>query len=257
MLMFQPVGGMDRIPYALAKAVRRHGRPDHLRRAGHARSPTRPSGVRVVYTGRVARRASADGRLLRVARSRRRCSRGSRATSRQATKDALAYARPGAHRQDRPRVPPPLVGGGRAHLRRHHQHQHGPVDDLVPVVRLPRRPRASSSATTTSAPTRTYGDLAAGRAAGARRRPGREDPRRHVPRPSWRPRSRSPGRRSATARAAGSAGPPARAASTDGCCEPDGNVYFAGDHLSYYIAWQAGAFESARKVVMRPPRPGA
>jgi monoamine oxidase len=33
--------------------------------------------------------------------------------------------------------------------------------------------------------------------------------------------------------------------------EPDGNVYFAGDHLSYYIAWQAGAIESARKVVMQ------
>jgi monoamine oxidase len=32
--------------------------------------------------------------------------------------------------------------------------------------------------------------------------------------------------------------------------QPAGNVYFAGDHLSYYIAWQAGAFESARKVVM-------
>jgi monoamine oxidase len=31
--------------------------------------------------------------------------------------------------------------------------------------------------------------------------------------------------------------------------EPAGRVYFAGDHLSYYIAWQAGAFESARKVV--------
>jgi monoamine oxidase len=30
---------------------------------------------------------------------------------------------------------------------------------------------------------------------------------------------------------------------------PEGNVYFAGDHLSYYIAWQSGAFESARKVV--------
>ncbi|MDW5594794.1 flavin monoamine oxidase family protein [Conexibacter stalactiti] len=30
---------------------------------------------------------------------------------------------------------------------------------------------------------------------------------------------------------------------------PDGNVWFAGDHLSYYIAWQAGAIESARKVV--------
>jgi monoamine oxidase len=32
--------------------------------------------------------------------------------------------------------------------------------------------------------------------------------------------------------------------------QPDGNVYLAGDGLSYYIAWQAGAFESARKVSM-------
>lgn len=32
--------------------------------------------------------------------------------------------------------------------------------------------------------------------------------------------------------------------------KPDGNVYFAGDHLSYYTAWQNGAFLSARKVVM-------
>ena len=31
--------------------------------------------------------------------------------------------------------------------------------------------------------------------------------------------------------------------------EPDGRTYFAGDHLSYTIAWQHGAFESARKVV--------
>ena len=30
--------------------------------------------------------------------------------------------------------------------------------------------------------------------------------------------------------------------------KPAGNVYFAGDWLSYYIAWQAGAFDSARKV---------
>ena len=30
---------------------------------------------------------------------------------------------------------------------------------------------------------------------------------------------------------------------------PDGATYFAGDHLSYSIAWQHGAFESARKVV--------
>lgn len=32
--------------------------------------------------------------------------------------------------------------------------------------------------------------------------------------------------------------------------EPEGRVYLSGDALSYYIAWQAGAFESARKVVM-------
>ena len=31
--------------------------------------------------------------------------------------------------------------------------------------------------------------------------------------------------------------------------QPDGTRYFAGDHLSYYIAWQAGAIDSARKVV--------
>jgi monoamine oxidase len=31
--------------------------------------------------------------------------------------------------------------------------------------------------------------------------------------------------------------------------KPAGHVYFAGDWLTYYIAWQAGAFDSARKVV--------
>lgn len=32
--------------------------------------------------------------------------------------------------------------------------------------------------------------------------------------------------------------------------QPEGNTYFAGDHLSYYIAWQAGAIDSARAAVM-------
>ena len=31
--------------------------------------------------------------------------------------------------------------------------------------------------------------------------------------------------------------------------EPDGTIYLAGEHLSYYPAWIAGALESARKVV--------
>lgn len=32
--------------------------------------------------------------------------------------------------------------------------------------------------------------------------------------------------------------------------QPDRNIYFSGDHLSYYTSWQNGAFLSARKVVM-------
>lgn len=31
--------------------------------------------------------------------------------------------------------------------------------------------------------------------------------------------------------------------------KPDGNVYFAGEHMTYLNAWMAGAFESARKTV--------
>jgi monoamine oxidase len=31
--------------------------------------------------------------------------------------------------------------------------------------------------------------------------------------------------------------------------EPQGRVYFAGDHLSYTTSWQHGAFESARRTV--------
>jgi len=31
--------------------------------------------------------------------------------------------------------------------------------------------------------------------------------------------------------------------------QPDKQVYFAGEHLTYLNAWMAGAFESARSVV--------
>ncbi|WP_203416241.1 flavin monoamine oxidase family protein [Jiangella ureilytica] len=43
--------------------------------------------------------------------------------------------------------------------------------------------------------------------------------------------------------------PGGRGAAYDHLLRPDGNTYFAGDHLSYLIAWQAGAFESARLAV--------
>ena len=44
--------------------------------------------------------------------------------------------------------------------------------------------------------------------------------------------------------------PGGRGAAYQHLLQPDGNIYFAGDHLSYYTAWQNGAFLSARKVVM-------
>jgi monoamine oxidase len=31
--------------------------------------------------------------------------------------------------------------------------------------------------------------------------------------------------------------------------QPDGPIYFAGDHVSYLVAWMAGSFESARNAV--------
>jgi monoamine oxidase len=31
--------------------------------------------------------------------------------------------------------------------------------------------------------------------------------------------------------------------------QPEGRVYFAGEHMTYLNAWMAGAFESARSVV--------
>jgi monoamine oxidase len=33
--------------------------------------------------------------------------------------------------------------------------------------------------------------------------------------------------------------------------QPDGNIYLAGEHLSYLTGWMAGAFESARLVAQK------
>ena len=133
MMMFQPVGGMDRIPYAFAKAIGA-GSKIRLRRRGHRITNT-AGGV----AGRLPRPARRDpgghGRLRRLHAAAAHRSRRSRTTCGRRRRGASHYARPDDRRQDRPRVPPPLVGGGRADLRRHHQHQPRPVNDLVPVLR--------------------------------------------------------------------------------------------------------------------------
>ena len=108
--------------------------------------------------------------------------------------------------------------------------------------------RGSSSATTTSAPTRSLRRLCRRRSACAGGRAGPQDPRRRLRERAGTSFSVA-WQQSATARAAGWLAV-AHERPVHALLEPDGRVYFAGDHLSYYIAWQAGAIDSARKVVM-------
>ena len=135
MLMFQPVGGMDRIPYALAEAVRRTG-GRIVYDAPVVEVLNTSSGVR----GRLPRRlAHPRGRGRHRGRHDPAADpQGDPQQPRGADQGRTRLRRRRGHGQDRPRVQAPLLGGGRADLRRHHQHQHGPLDDLVPVLRLPR-----------------------------------------------------------------------------------------------------------------------
>ena len=89
MLMFQPVGGMDRIPYALARRSAR-GR-DPLRRRGRPRSPTPPTASRSATDrrGRARRVAEAD---FCVGTIPPQVLEGSRATSAAEVNAGLAYA---------------------------------------------------------------------------------------------------------------------------------------------------------------------
>ena len=253
MLMFQPVGGMDRIPYALAEAVRRTG-GRIVYDAPVTRDRQHAAGVRVGYRdGWRTRVAEADFAVRHDpaagAEGHPEQPRGRDARTRWPTpcrsppgRSASSTAAASGRRTSRSTAasPTPTWTCRRSGTRR----------------TATSATAGSSSATTTSAPTpcptatRRWPERLSRAVAQGRKIHGDA-----VRRTSCAPRSRSPGRRSATARAAGCPGPRARAASTTRLLEPDGNVYFAGDHLSYYIAWQAGAIESARKVVMQTPRP--
>ena len=115
MLMFQPVGGMDRIPRALADADqgshplrgrggrhRQHARRrgGHLRRGGRG-PPGRRGLLRVHHPADDPRE---DPQRLHA---------GSPAGS--------CRIAPGLDREGRARVPAPVLGRGRPHLRRHHR----------------------------------------------------------------------------------------------------------------------------------------
>ena len=149
MMMFQPVGGMDHIAYALARKVG----AGRLRYRSQVLSfADRPDGVEVDYRdehGRIHRRAC---RLL--CRRDAAAPAGTPAPQPGDTGAARAdQAAPAGRGQDGSGVRTAVVGGGRAHLRGHHHHGPGRR------ARSGTRPTDSSgngaccSATTTGAPT--------------------------------------------------------------------------------------------------------
>ena len=249
MLMFQPVGGMDQIPYALAKAVAAHGREDRLRRAGHGDRQHRRAACDVVYVGTGRAHAGV-----------------SRPTSRRHDPAPGAEGHPEQPRHRRPRTRSPTpsrspparsawstaAGAGR---RTSTSTAASPTPTWT-CRRSGTRPTATSaiaawsSATTTSAPTPSPTATSPLRRAARRARSpraGRSTATPYARRAAHLVLGRlaeDPLQRGRLGRLAVPHERPVRR-----CSSPDGNVYFAGDHLSYYIAWQAGAFESARKVV--------
>jgi monoamine oxidase len=212
MLMFQPVGGMDQIPRALARAV-----GAHRVRTGAvvSRITDTTGGVSVTYTqGGRTKVVDADYCVAAL------------------PPNILA------------KVPHNLGSGVQSALEAITPHPH-----LAPVIRLPQRARHSHRLLQLR---RRRGHLRQAQPQGARGAGGgrgREDLPREVPHrtrllllpplaPDAAPRSRLArhARRPDDVR-------------YKPLNEPTGRVYFAGDWLSYTDAWQHGAFASARKAV--------
>jgi monoamine oxidase len=244
MLMFQPVGGMDRIAYALEEAVGR----STITYGAEVRSITnRPSGVEVVYSGPDGRPTSATADFC-VCTIPPQVLMKIPSNLTQPVKDALAYASP--------------VSTGKIGLqygRRWWEYDeniyagitntnmdlstiwypsygyHGKKGVVVGYYNF----GANADLYTSLSPAaRQERALAQGvKIHGEKYRTELET----AFSVAWRRTRYSEG---------GWVSWPSRTSGHYGrLLEPDGNVYFAGDHLSYYIAWQAGAFESARKVV--------
>jgi monoamine oxidase len=247
MLMFQPVGGMDRIPYALAKAIRAQGG-----RIVYGAPVTEISntgdGVRVVYDeGRRERAHTADFAVSALPPQILTRIPGNLS---QGTRDALAYAVPVAtgkigleYRRRFWEEDEKLFGGitnTNMDLSTIWYPSYGYLGDRGTIVGY-----YNFGANAVS-----YGDLSPAARAARAVAQGRKihgDPYADELRSSfsvaWQKIRYSEG---------GWVSWPSRTSGQyDRLLEPEGNVYFAGDHLSYYIAWQAGAIESARKVVMQ------
>ena len=134
--MFQPVGGMGRIGEAFARqvpnGVRYGAKVTAIRQDDH--------GVAVVFEDLVPRRKRREGqrRLVRLhfaaidpEPDRRQCLRADEGGDRRGPLRVRG--------QDRTAVPPPLLGGGRADLRRHYLHRPADPPDRLPELGPQRR----------------------------------------------------------------------------------------------------------------------
>ena len=247
MLMFQPVGGMDRIPYALAKAIDRQG-GDIVYGAPVTELSNTAGGVRVVVRrGGRERAITADFAVATIPPQILKELPGNLTT---ATRDALAYAVPVAtgkigleYRRRFWEEDEHLFGGitnTNMDLSTIWYPSHGFLGDRGLVVGYYNF----------GANAVAYGDMSPAAREARAVAQGRKihgdayaDELRSSFSVAWQKVRYSEG---------GWVSWPSRISGQYArLLEPEGNVYFAGDHLSYYIAWQAGAIESARSVVMK------
>jgi monoamine oxidase len=247
MLMFQPVGGMDRIPYALAEAVRRTG-GRIVYDAPVVNVANTADGVRVVYRdGRRERAVEGD---FAVATIPPQVLKNIPSNLAGETKDARAYA-----------VPVATGKIGLEYRRRfweEDEHIYGGITNTnmdLSTIWYPSYGYLGDRGTIVGyynfgANAVSYGDSPLGERLSRAVAQGRKihgDVYANELRASfsvaWQKIPYSEG--GWVSWPSRTSGPYAR------LLEPDGNVHFAGDHLSYYIAWQSGAIESARKVVMQ------
>lgn len=245
-VMFQPVGGIDALPYAFARRLRERVR------YGCAVTEIRktPGGVRVAYTGIRGRSESIEGaycictiplpvlRTIPADFSPNVRASMNRVAYMDSAKIALAFKRRFWEEDDR------IMSG----ISR--------MDQTIAQIWYPsygffgRSGGVLTGAYATGAAARTIGDLAPRDRSelalrqGAAIHPQYGDEFLSAFSVAWQKTPHNMGAWVAWT-------PETRKNDYPVLSEPDGAIYLAGEHMSYINAWQAGALESARDVVRR------